>query len=154
MVDVGLIIGVIAIVLAIAALVVGIYGLTKKSTTGGPPGPPGPANGPPGPTGPRGATGPPGAGSTSGTSSTVLFNASQLAKLRTFADSFGVSGETFIFTKPITFTQPISIGRWDIYELNDILHFKDTESITDSRVVFFPGLYKNFLGGSPLSPPL
>jgi hypothetical protein len=67
MVDVGLIIGAIALIFAIVALALGGYGLTKSATEGskgspgpaGPVGPPGPPNGPQGPIGPPG---PPGAG--------------------------------------------------------------------------------------------
>lgn len=64
MVDVGLIVGAIALVFAIVALALGGYGLTKSGTgTEGSKGPPGPAGpvGPPGPpNGPQGPIGPPG----------------------------------------------------------------------------------------------
>ena len=86
MVDVGLIIGAIAIILAIVALGLGGYSLTKSSAKGttGPPGAPGPSNGPPGPPGPPGA-----AGATAGGSSIGL-NSSEISKLRNFISSLQI----------------------------------------------------------------
>ena len=105
MVDVGVIIGGIAILLAIIALALGGYGLTKSgSGTAGPPGPPGPAGGPPGPPGPpgpAGAGGSPGTGGTAGGGGSSCNNSAipscvQLAKLKDLTNYIDISSNATV----------------------------------------------------------
>lgn len=111
MVDIALIIGAIAIVLAIVALGLGGYGLTKSSSEGtkgspGPPGPPGPAGGPPGPPGPPGAGI---AGSTGGTTCPGSPNCADLVKLKALLTYMEVSNNEIVFKTAPRFTEGMNI---------------------------------------------
>ena len=104
MVDVGLIIGAIAIVLAIVAIGLGGYALTKLGSggTGG-------AKGPPGPPGPPGITGASGLTGGSGTNCTNGPTCPNLVKLKLFLNYMDIINNQLVFKQQPLFDEGLKI---------------------------------------------